>query len=100
MTRRPASQSAVSRAALAAGAGLIALVPVVLGGGCLVAMAAALVSEYRVPESLPTQEQVRQVAMYSARMMRWGMRFWAAALVAAGWLLFVMVRWQPSPRTS
>lgn len=76
---------------------LVALVPVVLGTWCLVAMAAAVVAEYRVPETLPTPEQVRQVAMHSAQTMRWGMRFWGAALVSAGWLFFVMVRWQPPP---
>ncbi len=79
-------------------ASLIALVPVGLGAWCLVAMAAALISEYRVPETLPTHEQVRQVAMYSGRMMRWGMRFWGAALVSAGWLFFVMVRWEAPPQ--
>jgi hypothetical protein len=77
---------------------LVALVPVGLGAWCLFAMGAALLSAYRVPETLPTVEQVRQVAMYDARMMRWGMRFWAAALVSTGWLLFVMWRWQPPPR--
>jgi len=79
-------------------ASLIALVPVGLGAWCVVAMAAALIAEYRVPDTLPTHEQTRQVAMHSARMMRWGMRFWAAALVSTGWLLFVMWRWQPPPR--
>lgn len=75
-------------------ASLIALVPVGLGAWCVVAMAAALMAEYRVPETLPTHEQTRQVAMHSARMMRWGMRFWAAAVVSAGWLFFAMVRWE------
>jgi hypothetical protein len=73
----------------------VALVPVGLGVGCVVAMGAAVVSAGRVPDTLPTLEQTRQVAMCSARMMRWGMRFWAAALVSAGWLLFAMMRWEP-----
>ena len=79
-------------------ASLVALVPVGLGVGCVVAMAAAVLSAGRVPYTLPTSEQTRQVAMYSARMMRWGMRFWAAAVVSAGWLFLVMVRWEQPPQ--
>ena len=79
-------------------ASLIALVPVGLGAWCVVAMAAALMAEYRVPETLPMHVQTRQVAMHSARMMRWGMRFWAAGLVSTGWLLFAMWRWEASPQ--
>jgi hypothetical protein len=75
--------------------GLVALVPVGLGVWCLAVMAAAQISAYRVPETLAAPGQVRQVAMHDARMMRWGMRFWATALVSAGWLLFVMRRWEP-----
>jgi hypothetical protein len=78
--------------------GLVALVPVGLGGWCLFAMASALLSAHRVPETLPTAEQVRQVAMHDAHVMRWGMRFVAAGLVSTGWLFFVMWRWQPPPR--
>jgi hypothetical protein len=72
---------------------LVALVLIGLGAWCLVAMAGALVAGYRVPETLATVVQVREVAMHDATMMRWGMRFWGAALVAAGWLFFVMLRW-------
>jgi hypothetical protein len=75
-------------------AGLVALVPVCLGVWCLVTMAGALVASERVSVTLAVDEQVRQVAMHDARTMRWGMRFCAAALVAAGWLLFVMWRWE------
>jgi hypothetical protein len=78
---------------------LVALVPVGLGAWCVVAMAAALTSANRVPETLSVHEQVRQVAMADARMMRWGMRFWGAGLVAASWLLFVMWRWDASPQS-
>jgi hypothetical protein len=73
---------------------LVALVPVGLGVWCLVAMAAAFISASRVPETLAVAEQLRQVAMHDARGYRWGMRFWGAALVSAGWLLFVMWRWE------
>jgi hypothetical protein len=79
-------------------ASLIALVLVGLGAWCVVAMGAALISEYRVPHTLPTQEQERQVAVHSERMMRWGMRFWGAALVSAGWLFFAMTRWEAPPQ--
>jgi hypothetical protein len=79
-------------------ASLVALVPVGVGVYCVVAMAAAVLSAGRVPDTLPTSEQTHQVAMYSARMMRWGMRFWAAALVSAGWILFSMMRWEPEAR--
>jgi hypothetical protein len=73
---------------------LVALVPVGLGAWCVVAMATAFIAAYQVPETLAVPEQVRQVAMHDARAYRWGMRFWAAALVSAGWLLFVMWRWE------
>ena len=78
--------------------GLVALVLVGLGAWCLVAMTAAVIAASRVPETLAVREQVRQVAMQDARMMRWGLRFWAAGLVAAGWLLFVTWRWEAPPR--
>jgi hypothetical protein len=77
--------------------GVVAMVPVGLAAWCVFAMAKAVIAGYRVPESLPTTEQARQVAMHSARMMRWGLRFWGAALAAAGWLLFVMWRWEAAP---
>jgi hypothetical protein len=73
---------------------LVALVPVALGAWCVIAMAAAFISAYRVPETLTAVEQVRQVAALDARGYRWGMRFWAAGLASAGWLLFVMWRWE------
>jgi hypothetical protein len=73
--------------------GFVALVPVGLGVWCAVATASAFISADRVPDSLAVHEQVRQVAMHDARAYRWGMRFWAAGLVSAGWLLFVMWRW-------
>jgi hypothetical protein len=76
---------------------LVTLVPVSLGGWCVVVMAGAFMAAHRVPETLTASEQVRQVAMQDARMMRWGMRFWAAGLVSAGWLLFVMWRWESPP---
>lgn len=76
---------------------LVALVPIGLGAWCLVAMATALVAADRVPATLAVREQVRQVAMHDARMMRWGLRFWAAALTATGWLLFVAWRWEAPP---
>ena len=76
---------------------LVALVPVGLGAWCLFVMATAFLASTRVPETLAASEQMRQVAMHDARMMRWGLRFWAAALVTAGWLLFVMWRWEPPP---
>jgi hypothetical protein len=75
-------------------AALVALVPVGLAAWCVYEMAAYVLAEYRVPETLPTTVQVRQAAMYSARMMRWGMRFWAAGLVTTGWLLYVSWRWE------
>ncbi len=75
-------------------AGLVALVPVALGAWCVAAMASAVLAAHRVPVTLPTLEQVRQVAMHDARMMRWGMRFWGSALLSAGWLLFVTWRWE------
>jgi len=58
-------------------------------------MGSAVLAAHRVPETLAVHEQVRQVATHDARMMRWGLRFWGAALVAAGWLLFVTWRWEP-----
>jgi hypothetical protein len=73
---------------------LVALVPVGLGAWCVVAMASAFTAAHRVPETLAVPEQERQVAMHEARGYRWGMRFWAAGLVSAGWLLFVMWRWE------
>lgn len=72
--------------------GLVALVPVGLGVWCVVAMAAAFISASRVPETLAVREQERQVATHEAQAYRWGARFWAAGLVSAGWLLFVMWR--------
>jgi hypothetical protein len=59
-------------------------------------MAASFLAGYRVPETLPTTVQVRLAAMHSARMMRWGMRFWGAGLVTTGWLLYVSWRWEPA----
>jgi hypothetical protein len=73
--------------------GLVALVPIGLGVWCLVEMAGALLAEYRVPATLAATDQMRQVAMHDARMMRWGLRFWAAAIASTGWLIFVMYRW-------
>ena len=52
------------------------------------------ISASRVPETFAVSEQVRQVAMHDARGYRWGMRFWGAALASAGWLLFIMWRWE------
>jgi hypothetical protein len=75
-------------------ASVIALVPVSLAAWCLVGMATALTAEYRVPRTLPASEQVRQVETHTAHMMRWGMRFWGAGLASAGWMLFVMWRWE------
>jgi hypothetical protein len=77
-------------------AALVALVLVGLGAWCIFEMAASLLAEYRVPETLPTPVQVQQAAMHSARMMRWGMRFWAAGLVTTGWLVYVSLRWEPA----
>jgi hypothetical protein len=74
--------------------GLLALVPVGLGVWCVVAMASTFLSATRVPETLTAHEQVRQIAVLDARGYRWGMRFWAAGFVSAGWLLFVMWRWE------
>jgi hypothetical protein len=77
-------------------AALVAFVTAGLAAWCIFEMAASLLAEYRVPDTLPTTVQVRQAAMHSARMMRWGMRFWAAGLVTTGWLLFVSWRWEPA----
>ncbi len=79
---------------------LVALVPIGLGVWCAVAMERAFVSADRVPDSLAVDEQVRQVAMHDTRGYRWGMRFWAAGLVSAGWLLFVMWRWAPPSQST
>jgi hypothetical protein len=72
---------------------LVALVLVGLGAWCVVEMVTAFTSAYRVPATLAAAEQVRLVAMHDARGYRWGMRFWGAGLASAGWLLFVMWRW-------
>ena len=77
-------------------AALVAFVLVGLGAWCIFEMAASQLAEYRVSETLPTTVQVRQAAMHAARMMRWGMRFWAAGLVTTGWLLYVLLRWEPA----
>jgi hypothetical protein len=77
-------------------ASVVALLPIGLAAWCVVVMVAELLAEHRVPETLTAMEQVRQVALHSARGMRWGMRFWAAGLVSAGWLLFAMWRWEGS----
>jgi hypothetical protein len=74
--------------------GLVALIPVGLGGWCVVAMAAAFIAAQRVPETLSAREQSRQIALHDEHAYRWGLRFWGAGLVSAGWLLFVMWRWE------
>jgi hypothetical protein len=79
-------------------AGLVALVPIGLGVWCVVAMAGAFVASSRVPDTLAVREQVRLVAVHDAQMYRWGLRFWAAAIVSAGWLLFAQWRWEPPPQ--
>jgi hypothetical protein len=73
--------------------GVVALVPLALGAWCTVAMAAAFVSAERVPQTLNVREQERQVERCNQHAFRWGMRFWAAGLGTAGWLLFVTWRW-------
>jgi hypothetical protein len=73
---------------------LVTLLPIGLGAWCIVAMATAFIAGYRVPDTFAVREQVRLVAMHDARAYRWGMRFWAAGLVAAGWLFYVMCRWE------
>jgi hypothetical protein len=77
-------------------AALVAFVLVGLGAWCIFEMAASVLAEHRVSETLPTTVQVRQAAMHSAQVMRWGMRFWAAGLVTTGWLLYVSLRWEPA----
>ena len=83
--------------------GLVALVSAGLGAWCIVAMAAAFAEASRVPFTLPEPEQLRQIALHEGQAYRWGLRFWAAGLVSAGWLLFVMWRWDvldaPARRT-
>jgi hypothetical protein len=74
--------------------GLAALVPIVLGAWCVVSMAAAFSAASHVPVTLTEHEQLRQVALYEGHAYRWGMRFWGAGLISAGWLLFVMWRWE------
>jgi hypothetical protein len=74
--------------------GVVALIPVGLGGWCVVAMATAFIAAQRVPDTLPEREQSRQIALHDDHAYRWGMRFWAAGFVSAGWLLFVMWRWE------
>lgn len=72
----------------------VALLTVGLAAWCVFEMAEALIAEYQVPRTLRASDQERQVAMYSTQMMRWGMRFWAAGLSSAGWMLFAMWRWE------
>jgi len=79
-------------------AGLLAMVPVGLGAYCVLRMVEALGSAHGVPNSLPTLEQERLVALHMAQMMRWGLRFAAAALVWTMWLIFGAMRWQPPSR--